>query len=262
MSRWPLKPRAGKTGVVWGMDAQLLAWRPTDAQESVLVDTHEDGAIQALVNVTPGQVIDVIVANDLAAHWVQHPPASAKSFSELRLVAQARCAHLYGGTPQDWLIAADWDAKQPFVCAGLHRANLQSLQEHVTQHGCRVRLHTAWSLLAEKRAHVFPSDGWVGLRSPRRIMLWQSNRGKVTRLLKLAADTNAREESAAELVAQSLRIEMPGDDISAELAALRWFDMAKPQELACNGVVAAELVASIEAVAALGLDSLCGATRR
>jgi len=143
------------------------------------------------------QALDVIVASDLAVHWLQVPPVDLASLAELKLVATARCAHLYGGSSHDWRVAGDWRAGRPFVCAGLPRDAVEMIEQRAREAGVLVRWHTAWG--AATRAGWWPAEGWSALRTPASVTLWHCTGGRVDCLSAWAVHPQA---SAAELAAK------------------------------------------------------------
>lgn len=194
MSRWR---RESARRAAWGMDAQSLAWIGTGG--GVATAPLPDAPAHAFA-ARPGPVIDVIVANTAAVHWLQEPPAQARSLDELKLVAAARCAHLFGGSPADWWIAADWTTRRAFPCAALRRKLVRPLQDAVAAHGGALRWHTAWSLWCSVRARSMPEEGWIGLRSARQVLLWHCRTGRVDALTSFAVEPTA---SAHEVTAQA-----------------------------------------------------------
>lgn len=64
----------------------------------------------------------VVVADDLARLWQVNPPLTAARVADLEAAAALRFHHLYGDAPANWAISADWDARRPFLAAGLPRA--------------------------------------------------------------------------------------------------------------------------------------------
>ena len=180
----------------------------------------------------PG-VIDVIAANDLALHWVQVPPASVTSFAELRLVAQARCAHLHGGSPDDWRVAADWHASRPFVCVALPQDVLVPIEERLNQFKLVPRWHSAWSVLSCGVPDAFPSDSWSAVRSPARVVLWHCRHAQVDCMATWPVDANEGTASAARRAVQQMHLEISrsgqlGDEV------LHWLDLVT-DEIALAG---------------------------
>jgi hypothetical protein len=201
------------------------------------------------------QALDVVVAGDLAVHWLQVPPADVASLSELKLVAAARCAHLHGGSPQDWWVTGDWSVTRAFVCAGLPRELIGTIARLAEDARLPVRWHTAWSTAL--RTGRWPADGWSALRTPSGVTLWHSREGLVDCLAARAVDPRAASADVAVQCLGQLQIESLRD--SRLLAGtLRWWEactveatQALPAGVA--RVDAEALVAPDEAQAALAL---------
>lgn len=213
MSRWLLrwKPRSS----VVGIDAARIAWHDGDA---VRVGEHAEapqafGAAQGAV--------DIVASNAVAVHWLQQPPAGVGSLAELKLAAAARCAHLHGGTPDDWWVAGDWSVRHPFVCAALPRALTQTLQDAAP--GARIRWRTAFGLIVTYRASGIADDGWSAMRTPSRVVLWHCSAQRIDSLAALAVDPAAGEQSVAAQVRTHLQLES-AMGAPEPTAAVRWFD--------------------------------------
>ena len=247
MSPWPPELSWRAKRVVWGLDAHRLAWYAGGNQSgSPHFAPHRDALADALAQLPRRASLDVIAGNDVAVHWLQSPPSSARSLDALRLVAAARCAHLHGGSPQDWWIAAHWDASRPFVCAALPCAVVSPLRERLATSGVRARWHTGWGVACGARANTFPSEGWSALRSPTRMLLWHCRRGRADCLatLGLSMDTPDREFAAQAL--QQARLEGVRD-ASLTDGPVHWVTLAAPDGAETN-----------EATVAVGLGSLLG----
>jgi hypothetical protein len=197
VSRWlPDRKRARRT--VWGADAQGITWHGPAGE--VALAAHGEEAQRALGTVAVAGSIDVVAGSDLAVHWVQQPPAAARSLQELRLAAAARCAHLFGGTAADWWVAGDWTMQRAFVCSGLPRAVTQPMQQAAAARNLRLRWHSAWSVHTAARAASLPNDGWSALRTPRRVLLWHCSAGRVDAMTGFVTSADA---SGAEVQAQA-----------------------------------------------------------
>lgn len=214
--------------------------------------------------------IDVIAGNDIALHWVQAPPASIASFAELRLVAHARCAHLYGGAPDDWLIAGDWHAGRPFVCAALPKDVVVNIEQQLGEVKLVPRWHSAWGILTTGMAQVFPSDGWSAVRSPARVVLWHCGGSRVDVVATWPVDASEDSGSAARRAGQQMRLEISRSG-HADDGDLHWLDLATDEPIAASEVpgvtpvkpdpriISPKAVAQTEAAAALALRKLVGA---
>lgn len=244
MSRW-LSERLKRTGrmrAVVGLDAHGMAWRRNDALDTA----PRLGDISGLAKqVVPGARVDVIVANDVAVHWLQTPPAGVHSLPELRQIAGARCAHLFGGAPAGWWVAGDWSATRAFVCAGLPMERMGPLQRALTEAGTKANWHTAWGLQCRVRAGHWPANGWCAARGAGRLVVWYCLRGHVIGLGSLTIDPLADQATAQAAVAQHQRIECLRDPALAP-GPVHWADPPVPMDpMAHSGAVLALALAPL-----------------
>lgn len=178
MSRW--RPERGGAGHAAGVDATHVAWHAGSLRLQPL-----EQALPAIAAAGGHRHWVLSAGHDMAVHWLQQPPGHLRSLRELRLVAAARCAHLHGRQPQDWWVAADWSADQPFVCAALPMDWVSRVEAQAQRAGLRTRWTTGW-LAACRQRSALAADGWHALRTPRRAVLWQSTGGRVRCLASLA----------------------------------------------------------------------------
>lgn len=276
MSR--LLPERTRRRPVLGVDREHLVWLQDGGGPATGVAdwSHRTGSVQEVGESLRGLgagPLDVIAGNDLALHWVQTPPASVASFSELRLVAQARCAHLYGGSPEDWRIAADWQSGRPFVCAALPEGVLTPIEQQLAEYGLVARWHSAWEVVTSGMSQAFPSDGWSAVRSPARVVLWHCRSARVDCMATWPVNAQESTISAVARASQQVQVEISraGHEDDGDL---HWLDLVtagdEPADL--RDVVAMRRpdlrlpagcsTASTEAAAALGLSGLIGGTRK
>lgn len=243
MSRWQLSGRRSARAHVWGLGAQRLAWLQGGAPAAA---AHADALTQAAKSLEAGQQVHVIAANELAVHWLQQPPAATQSLQELRQVASARCARLYGGAPEDWWIAGDWSATRPFVCAGLRRSATTAIEQAVAERGARATWHTAWAVASAAHANNIPDDGWSAIRSPRRVLLWHCSGGQVDALGSVAVEPDA---SAAQVETQA-RLQMQLEALAGPADAagsIHWVARTAPHGTdPCEALAALHLRVSLQ----------------
>lgn len=266
------RPKRSCAPRVLAADREQLAWVRSDRMgaEEIAFSQHLSLAETLRPDIcTPG-TIDVIAANDLALHWVQTPPASLASFRELRLVALARCTQLFGGSPDDWRVGADWHATRPFVCVALPLERVVPVEQQLAALKLAARWHSAWSVLVcGVRPQTFPNDGWCALRSPSRVLLWHCRRSQVDRVAAWACDAREASATAALRAAQQMTIEMSRTGDSSE-EPLHWMDLVADRPVA-DGELAHVIpvkhdsrfagtvpLHSNEAAAALALQPLLG----
>lgn len=206
MSLWRPESSRSRGALAVGMGRRGYAWR-VGSHAPVQRATELEGMQQALADMSTGSSVRVIVAHDVAVHWLQEPPVAFESLAELRLVAAARCAQLHGGVPQDWWVAADWDARRPFVCAALPRLRTAPLEQSFARAGLRSDWQTAFGLACTRGAEQFPSEGWSALRSPERVLLWHCRAGRIICMATLAVRPQATPRDVEQHAARQVRIE-------------------------------------------------------
>ncbi|MFD0668902.1 hypothetical protein ACT80S_14375 [Ramlibacter sp. MAHUQ-53] len=253
---WRPKPRGHR--LVVGLDARGAAWQaPGEAQ--VRTGDHAGlGAALAALSAMPGATVasvQLVAGADIAVHWVLAPPAVAH-LAELRQVAQARCAGLFGGSAASWRVTGDWSAQHPFACAGLDATRAAAVERSLAPLRVPVHWQTAWGLLARHAAHAFPADGWSVLRSPSRLLVWQCRAGRPHTLTGLPAAPGASPEALAAQAWGHVRLESarvpPGE---AGPGPLHWLDLCTGQAPQAEGIVQA----AVPGTAAAGVVDEAGA---
>ncbi len=221
MSRW--LPETAARRLLVGIDATGIAVRgasmPADAAHWL---PHTEAArLGELAGAHARAVAEVVVAGDAAVHWVQQPPAGAQGLQELRAVAAARCAHLFGGTALDWWVAGDWHAAKPFVCAGVPRALAEPVRRQLESAGLRTTWQSAWTRLCNRRLRAIPANGWSACRSPGRVTLWYCAGGRVASVQSFAVPRSAAREELAARVAERQKLEALADAAIA-IGGVHW----------------------------------------
>lgn len=86
-------------------------------------------ALRALLaDVSPaGWPLSVVLADELVRLWQVAPPPGATRLGDLEAAATLRFQHLFGASPLEWRISADWDAARPFLAAAAPVALLEGL---------------------------------------------------------------------------------------------------------------------------------------
>jgi len=108
--------------------------------------------------------LHLVLDDRLARLWQVTPPAGLSLWSgpaDLHSMAAMRLQQLHSENPAEWQIAADWQARRPFVAAALPRATLAALRA-VSER------HVLW--LASIRPHLLAV--WDGSQRQRRSGMW------------------------------------------------------------------------------------------
>ncbi len=202
MSQWlPERLRPARPLVV-GLDGQAMAWR-----ESGTTKSHPAAAgPSALVAAQNVRHWHLVAGLGLAVHWLQVPPRGVRSLRELRQVAAVQCAHLHGAHPEDWWIAAEWNAHCPFVCAAVPRQAADPWVDEAAGRGVQLHVLTTWLAACAVLSPATPAAGWSGLRTPSRTMVWHCSLGRVDCLVDFQGAHGNPAREAEERAAQQIRL--------------------------------------------------------
>lgn len=220
-----LRLEAAQASAAWslGLDAQCWALADAAAPADSPRTTGRHGDFPARPHQRARGPMNIIAANDLAPHWVQAVPRSVHSLAELHQVAGTRCAHLFGGQPDDWWVTGDWSTRRPFVCTAVPRAIAVSLRACAAEWGTHARWHTVWGLVCSLKASLFPNDGWSALRGATNVLLWHCNGGFVDCLATIAVAPRLPPAEGAESAWARIRVEQSRADLPG--ARLHWMDL-------------------------------------
>lgn len=75
------------------------------------------------------QPLRVVLADALVRSWTVQPPTNASRLQDCEAAAAMRFSAVFGDSPADWLIRADYDARHAFLACALPRALLAALQQ-------------------------------------------------------------------------------------------------------------------------------------
>lgn len=76
----------------------------------------------------------IVLSDSWVRRWMVVPPQNATSLADCRAAASVRFQALFGDAMSDWHLAADWDARQPFLACAIPRTLLTALQQVASEH--------------------------------------------------------------------------------------------------------------------------------
>jgi hypothetical protein len=76
----------------------------------------------------------IVLSDSWVRRWMVAPPQNATSLADCQAAASVRFQALFGEAMSDWHLAADWDARQPFLACAIPRSLLTSLQRVASEH--------------------------------------------------------------------------------------------------------------------------------
>jgi hypothetical protein len=175
-------------------DAKLLA----DAIRSQMVPSVRYASVHASV------------AADLCRHFLQAAPAGLCSVRELSQLAAVRASQLFGGTPDEWTVTADWRLSSPSVCAALPTRLTEALRAAAAALHLPLRVESAVLMALERVMSVAASNSGLAWRTPTGTVLAQVNDRGTTHLRwsRTGADLPGAQwvqQAGRELVQDSLR---------------------------------------------------------
>ncbi len=167
MSPWPREPLA------LGLDAGTLAGAGVH-----LASTESAWTVAALAAALKAaraqhgntRAARLLLAPDLCRHFVLAAPGGLRAFAELRGLAAARAAQIFGDGA--WAVVADWSLTQPFACAALPQPLLSALLEAAREAGLVLGLESA---VLAALAQTAPPPGFVAFATPGHLVLAHHN---------------------------------------------------------------------------------------
>ena len=76
----------------------------------------------------------IVLSDSWVRRWMVVPPQNATSLADCHAAASARFQALFGDAMFGWHLAADWDARQPFLACAIPRPLLTALQQIAKEH--------------------------------------------------------------------------------------------------------------------------------
>ena len=177
MSRWLAKPVSLHIG----------------AHESVLADAvlparcGEWGALADTLSGAPTGRLAVTVADCWVRYFLLAPPEGVASLRDCRLLLTARFEALYGHSPADWVLQADWQAGRPMLACALPRALVAALAPFKPA-SIRPLMLTLWN----RHCARLPSDGALCAQADGQanLLYWRAGQIRLVRQQK-GADAEA-----------------------------------------------------------------------
>jgi hypothetical protein len=172
--------------------------------------------LRSQLAVTAAPRTQLVLAPSLVRHWLQTPPAQIASLRELRSVATARCAQLFG-TPAStasagnaWSVSANWHASAPFVCTAIASAWADALERKLpgTHQG-----HDLVALALQAQQRHIPRSGWLAVVLANTLYLVRLEHQRIVTLrsLRMAAQASAsqtQQTAVEEWTREMLRTQM------------------------------------------------------
>lgn len=213
MSLWLREPLA------LGLDAGTLAaaGSPVGSADGSWTLGTLSLAFAAVRERHPGaRAARLLLAPDVCRHFVLNPPGGLRAFGELRGLAAARAAQVFGDGA--WAVVADWQLARPFACAALPQALLEALLAASREAGLALGLESA--VLAALQAASAP-PGFVAFATPRHVVLAHADGGGTHTLRALHRPEDGADSLQALATREAARESLRS---GAEAAPLQWLE--------------------------------------
>jgi hypothetical protein len=130
----------------------------------------------------------VVLSDTWVRRWMVTPPQNVSSLADCQAAAMARFQTLFGEPMSGWHLAADWNARQPFLACAVPQSLLAALKQVASEHGLvllevapqfvvawnrwRKHLHAgAWFGVMQHKVLAFAVLGQNGLDAARDVTL-------------------------------------------------------------------------------------------
>jgi hypothetical protein len=172
------------------------------------------------------QVATVVVADDVARHWVQPPPAGVGSLAELRAVAASRFGKLFGDGAEGWSIVGDWRIGRPFVCAAIPRWVPRALEAALPAQrpASNAFVRTQLGLALQRFGAGLPQDGWWCVVSVASMTIGHTSGGHVDRLRCVGLAAHQPDDTLR--IAASMVKQEAARAAAVASADVAWIDLA------------------------------------
>jgi hypothetical protein len=185
-----------------------------------------------------------ILSDSLVRMWIVTPPQNISSLSDCQAAVALRFQSLYGEPMAGWEMAADYDARRPFLACAIPRALLQMLQQLAQECGLSLQEVTPQFISGWNRHRAALAAGaWFGVVNEDGLSLGviDGQRLRAVRSFAISADASADPGGLLQHVKrEALRLNLP-----------------VPQQLQlCGAVPQAWLLNQNGAPACIALDAL------
>jgi hypothetical protein len=155
-----------------GLSSGEIAWQLGKGSAQVAdrsAHGSELGSLMANLAAPAGRLppvaVHIVAGSSVARHWLQVAPPGIRSLAELRALVQSRAEQLFG-SDAGWLVAADWQASRPFLCAAVP-GDVDLLASSLAKDAAgRARIATSLTQALERYASELPAQGWAALHEP------------------------------------------------------------------------------------------------
>lgn len=144
-----------------------------------------------------GLPVTVILGNEWGRLFMVVPPRNAESQRDCEAAAHLRFQQLYGESPSEWTMRADWHAHHPFLACAMPTSLLEGLRRACADHrlsllGVRPQFVAAWN----RWCRTLRDGDWFGTVDAQALTLGLRGRGHLTEIRRVPLTDAARADAA------------------------------------------------------------------
>jgi len=104
----------------------------------------------------------LVLSDALARFWMVQPPLNASTMSDLQAATAARFQTLYGESPSQWTIQADYQHDRPYLAAAIPSAWLEAIEAVKRDFHMKINEIAPQSVVAYNRwHHLLQAGSWL-----------------------------------------------------------------------------------------------------
>jgi len=155
----------------------------------------------------------IVLDDGLVRCWMVTPPRNAQSLADCQAAARARFQILFGDALAGWHMAADWDARKPFMACAIPQGLLAALQQLARERSLvLVEVAPQFVIAWNRWRAALQADAWFGVlhRQVLTFAVLTEHGINMTRALALPEEALLNQLLVPEMLArEALRLNVP-----------------------------------------------------
>lgn len=155
----------------------------------------------------------IILDDDLVRFFMVAAPQNATRIQDCQAAAEMRFHALYGNSSEEWQLAADWNARHPFLVCAIPRALLTALRTAAGEYRLQVVAIVPQFVAAWNRWRpALRSDSWFGVVHDGMLTLGVAHAGRLCAVRRMRLPGGGGDEAgwlAGQLSREALRQNIP-----------------------------------------------------
>jgi hypothetical protein len=159
-----------------------------------------------------GLPIHIVLADSWVRLFIVTPPANSSRLQDCRAAVALRFRSLYGEMPDEWQIAADWQAYQPFLACAMPNVLLAGLRSAAEEaHGCLVSVVPHFIAAWNRWGATVNAGQWFGAIHDSTLMLGATSVHSIAAIRSLRVPMNGFDADwlCEQTAREALRLNLP-----------------------------------------------------